>query len=432
MDRFDRWLGACRTVPALFTLAIVLRVAMMWWWPQRPISDAEWYLVRAAEMARGMGYQEAGHPTAFWPVGYPAVLAGALWLFGPSLLGPLLLNLLATAAIMALILWFARALGAGEIAARIATLLYAIYPAAIVYTGQTAAETVSTALAVGALALLVAGRWRPWLLVASGIVFGLATLMRAQMMLFPIGAIVALMIATRGFGWRPALRATLIVHLSLAAVVLPWSIRNWSAMGAVVPVSTNGGVSLYYGANPRATGDWYAWERTPMWDEVVPIPYADRVERQVDLDRWFKVSARKWIADHPAAWVILGLRKVTLVWRKDTDAFWSLAATYPDASGAWRIVQALNQLFYMAVVGLGVAALVLAVRDRVRGDAARAPLLLLGCMPAFVTLTAFAFTGQTRYHYPAMPFLIVAAGWSLARLAERRADSRQHGVPLPT
>lgn len=411
-------------VPALFGLALLLRLGLLVLLPQHAVSDGEWYMVRAAEMARGMGYQEAGHPTAFWPVGYPALLAGSMLLFGTGLFGPLLLNLLSVAVILGAIVWLGRALGAGALATRIALLLYALYPAHIAYVGQPCSETASTALGMVAFVLLIVGRKHSLTLIAAGVLFGLATLMRAQMMLFPAGVIVALLLAFRDFRWRDAVRAAVLVHLALAAVVLPWSLRNVEQMGAFVPVSTNGGVSLFYGANDRATGDWFAWERTPYWDEMVGIPYSQRVERQVELDRRFKARATAWIEAHPAKWTLLGFRKMALLWVKDSDAFWSLDKTYPDRSGLWRAVQGIDQLYYMALVALGLVALGVAVRDRLRGRFDHAPLLLLGCMPAFATLTAFGFTGQTRYHYPAMPFLILAAGWTLAALLRRIAAPR--------
>ncbi len=411
-------------VPAIFALALVVRLALLLLLPQLAVSDGEWYMVRAAEMARGLGYQEAGHPTAFWPVGYPALLAGSMILFGPGLFGPLLINLLATAAILGAMLWIGRALGAGVLATRIALLLYALYPAHIAYTGQPCSETASTALGMVAFALLVVGRKHGPMLLAAGLLFGLATLMRAQMMLFPVGVLIALLVAFRDFRWRDALRAAVLVHLALAAVVLPWSLRNVQQLGAFVPVSTNGGVALFYGANDRATGDWFAWERTPYWDETVGIPYSERVVQQVELDKRFKAKANAWIVAHPARWSALGLRKMALLWAKDSDAFWSLDRSYPDRPLLWRAVQGVDQLYYMLLVGLGLFALAVAVRDRARGAWRHAPLLLLGCMPAFATLTAFGFTGQTRYHYPAMPFLILAAGWTLAAAARRIAAWR--------
>lgn len=401
-------------VPGIFALALGFRILMLLLLPQHAVSDGEWYMVRAAEMARGMGYQEAGHPTAFWPIGYPALLAGSMMLFGPGLFGPLLVNLVSVVVILGAMLVLGHTLGAGALATRIALLLYALYPAHIAYAGQPCSETASTALGMAALVVLIVGRRNAGALLGAGVLFGLATLMRAQMMLFPAGVIVVLALAYRDLGWRGGAKAMLLVHLALAATVLPWSLRNLDQMGSFIPVSTNGGVALFYGANDRATGDWFAWERTPYWDKAVGIPYAQRVEQQVEIDRRFKSKANAWIAAHPARWSLLGLKKMVLLWLKDSDAFWSLDKTYPRQGSLWRGVQAVDQLYYMLLAGLGLAALAAAVRARLRGEWEQAPLLLLGCMPAFVTLTAFGFTGQTRYHYPAMPFLILGAGWTIA------------------
>ena len=36
---------------------------------------------------------------------------------------------------------------------------------------------------------------------------------------------------------------------------------------------------------------------------------------------------------------------------------------------------------------------------------------------------AMVFSGQSRFHYPVMPFVCVTAGWLLARWLERRANA---------
>ena len=405
----SRW-----TVPALVTLTLAVRLALILAWPQTPFSDGAWYTARAGEMARGLGYQEAGHPTAFWPVGYPALLAAAMRLAGSGAAASALVNLGGAAATLALILWFARATGVSRLGAVAAALLYALYPAPIVYAGAPLSEVSSTAVGMAGFALLVAGSRRWPLMIAAGLVFGAGTLMRAQLMLFPIGGLVALMLVDPRFGWRRAARAALVVHLALAAVVLPWTLRNERVMGTPVLVSTNGGMSLYTGASDEATGDWYAWEHTPIWDRS-GIPFAQRVERQVELDRRFKALATTWIAAHPLRWAALGVKKAALVWRKDTDAFWSMHQSYPRQERLWTAVALLDQLYYAVLLALALPALVAGVAGIVRRDRNRARLALLGCVPAFVTLTAFGFTGQIRYHFPAMPFVIVAAGWTLGR-----------------
>lgn len=410
----SRW-----TVPALFGLMLALRVAAIALLPQAPHSDGEFYILRAAEMARGLGYQEGGAPTAFWPVGYPALLAVAGMLVGHGMPAAVALNIVGAGVIFALVLWFARTLTGDELAARAAALLYAIYPAHIAYTGAPLSETVSTAVLMAAFALLVACRHEPRLLVCSGLLFGAATLLRTQSLLFPAGALLLLWLVYRDFPARAAVKAGVVVYLSCLLVVAPWTWRNARELGAFVPVSTNGGIGLYTGANPLATGDHMHVERTPLWN-AVGVPREQWPARQVEVDKRLHALARAWIADNPGRWLALGARKVVLVWRKDSDAFWGLAASHPDRARLVTALQWGNQAFYMLLLLVAAPALLVGVRGLLRRDARTAPLALLLAAPVFVSAIAFVFTGQVRYHYPAMPFLVIAAGLTASRVVSAR------------
>ncbi|HEX8525691.1 glycosyltransferase family 39 protein, partial [Allosphingosinicella sp.] len=345
----DTFVEARWVVPAIFAGGLLLRLLLILLLPQAPVSDGEYYVARAAELAAGLGYQEDGHPTAFWPVGYPALLALTMLPFGPNLVGAMLLNLLGAAAILALVLWFGRRLGNSEAAARLAALLYALYPAHIAYTGAPLNEVTSTALTMAAFALLLAGRRKWTWLVAAGFLFGLVTLMRPQVMLFPAGAIVALLIVYRDFAWRDAVKAMLAVHLALFATLLPWSARNAEVMGRFVLVSTNGGIALQAGANDLADGGHFAVYESPL-EAQIGIPWEERVSRQVELDARLKEMAWQWIGDNPGRWAALGLRKIYLLWHKDSDAFWLLKNGRPEMAGPLTAAQWVNQLFYIVVL----------------------------------------------------------------------------------
>jgi 4-amino-4-deoxy-L-arabinose transferase-like glycosyltransferase len=409
-------------VPAVFGLAFALRALLLLLLPQAPYSDGAFYFGRALGLVSGEGYSENGIPTAYWPIGYPAMLAGSMLVFGKSLLGPMLLNLASAMALLWLVLTLGRRLG-GELAGRTAALLYALYPAHIAYTGAVMSETSYTAVTMGGFCLLVAARrdWRGLLL--AGLLFGLATLMRPQTMLFPLGAIVALLAVCRDFRWRDAARAALIVHLALFATVLPWSLRNQRVMSEFVLVSTNGGSSLLTGANDGATGDHYEWEDGPLW-AASGIPHDQKILRQVELDHRFGAMARDWIRQHPGRYLALGPKKLALLWSKDSDGFWMLQNAYPDRAGALRVAQWLNQLYFMALLAFAAFAFWRAARAVLGGgQGEERGLGLLLCMPLFVSLLGFFFTGQVRYHYPAMPFVIVAAGWTIAFWLNRRLPS---------
>jgi 4-amino-4-deoxy-L-arabinose transferase-like glycosyltransferase len=399
-------------VPAIFALALSLRLLLILTLPQAPYSDGAFYFDRALGLVDGQGYSEAGLPTAYWPIGYPALLAGSMLVFGKSLASAMIINLVSAAVILWLVLWFGRRLG-GELAGRSAALLYALYPAHIAYTGAVLSETSYTAVAMAAFALLIARRrdWRGLLI--AGLLFGVATLMRPQSMLFPVGALIALLVTIRDYRWQDAAKAFLIIHIALFATVLPWSLRNQRVMGDFVLVSTNGGSSMLTGANDEATGDHYEWENGPLWD-ATGIPREQKILRQVELDRKFGAMARTWIAQHPGRFLAIGPKKVVLLWRKDSDGFWMLQNSHPEKEGAIRAAQWANQLYFIALLALAAFGFWRATRAVFGGREAEMPLGLLLCMPLFVSLIGFFFTGQVRYHYPAMPFIIVAAGWTLS------------------
>lgn len=415
------------TVPAVFALALILRLLSVLLLPIEPDSDALWYLQRAGEMAEGSGYQESGHPTAFWPVGYPALLAASMTVFGPSLFGPILLNLAAVTLKLWLILWFSRRLGLGEAIGRGAALLYAIYPAHIVYAGTAASEVTATAVTMGAMAVLLAARGRIGLSLLAGLIFGAATLMRPQTLLLAPLLIALMWLTLRDYGWRRVLVSGVAAYGALMLVVLPWTARNAMVLGTPALVSTNGGVALQAGANPLANGGYFQVEKSPLWQHT-GIDFRRRVQDQVEMDRRLKAMAVNWIRENPVAWTLLGFRKVAALWGKDSDAFWSLDASHAHRKPLWTGVKAANQLYYLALLALGALALSIAARAAWQRDMRVAPLLIIGAMPFFCTALAFGFTGQTRYHFPAMPFMCIAAAYAIARLSRLRRD-RQKAAP---
>jgi len=415
-------------VPTCFAIGIALRLAVALLVPVEPVSDSAWYVARAKELAAGLGFQEGGHPTAYWPVGWPAILAAGVSLLGSAKAAVVVLNLAAAALIMSMVLWFGRNAAGGEAVARIALLGYALYPNHVAYAGIAATETVYTALAMAAFALLVGGRRSARLLIASGLIFGVATLIKPQTIAFPFGALVALGLVIRAYPWRSVLRAGVIVYAALLCVVLPWSFRNQSVLGEFVLVSTNGGAALLLGANDQATGDHFDYQHTPVFTSL-GIPWEERVMRQVELNRRQKATAQDWIRRNTAAYFMWMPQKVLTLWLKDTDGFWSYDKSYPRSTSLVRAAQGVNQAYYALVLALALGCALAALRALLTQDDARIRLGLLFCMPVLVSLLAAVFTGQIRYHFPAMPFLFVAAAWTLTRFPATRIPEQPPSPP---
>lgn len=402
---------------AIVALGVALRLLLIVALPQSPYSDGAWYVERARELAAGLGYQEGGHPTAFWPAGYPVLLSVTMRAFGPSLVGAMLCNLVAAAATIMLVAWFGRRIGGSRMVGQLAALGYALYPSHVAYSGAAMAEVVSTALVLGATAAMVAARGRAGWLIGAGLLFGAATLMRAQFLYFPAGVAIALWLMPRAANWRRTGMSALFVYLGMAIAIAPLTLRNHAVFGEWILISTNGGVALRTGASDDATGDHLDWNAARWAAEGVP--FERRVADQVAADKAIRAHATAWIAANPARWVALMPVKAFALWAKDTDAFWGLQGSYPQAATPIRLVAGANQAFYLAVLLASLPCLWTGLVGLFRRQQSAA-LLILFLMPSFVTLVAIVFTGQIRYHFPAMPFLIVAAAWTLTQWRSAR------------
>lgn len=405
----------------VIAIALLVRLLVSVFIPVEPASDAAWYVDRALGLAAGEGYHEDGILTAYWPVGWPAILALVYSVVGSMSVTVTGLNLVSSLAIMLLILWFGRMATQQDLVGRIALLLYALYPNHIAYTGQATTELIYTALAMGAFALLIAGRQRLWQLLLSGVVFGIATLVKPQTIMFPIGAVIALALVFKSYSWASALRAGAVVYLTLILVVLPWSYRNMAVFGEFVLVSTNGGTAMILGANDQMTGDHFEYQHTPVYTRF-GIPWSERVERQVEINRVQKEAAVQWIKDNPLEYFAWMPKKAMMLWLKDTDGFWSFDRDYPDSTNLVRAAQFLNQGLYMLVLLLALVAGFVALVGLVRREGEKSRMALLYCMPVFVTLLGAVFTGQIRYHFPAMPYLFILASWMVVYFSVRPID----------
>jgi len=410
-------------VPIVLLAGLSLRLAVATILPVDPVSDSAWYVARANEIAGGLGYQESGFPTAYWPIGWPAILAGGYLLTGSMPVTVISLNLTGALAIMLLIPWFGNKLTGNELVGRIALLAYAFYPNHIAYVANAATEITYTALAMGGFALMIHGRSRVWLLVISGVIFGIATLVKPQTIGFPFGVAIALALIYRSFSWSAMVRATLIVYFALLLVVLPWSYRNLVVFGEPVLVSTNGGTALLLGANDQMTGGHFEYQDTPVYHQL-GIPWEDRVARQVELNQRQKQSAVRWIKENTGSYFAWIPKKILMLWIKDTDGFWAYDHRYPDSTPVIRAFQVANQLYYVVIVALALGCAIYAIVGLVRRRENLAQLGLLFCMPVFVSLVAAVFTGQIRYHFAAMPFLFLAGAWMLLKLLTTRVQSK--------
>jgi len=389
-----------------------------------PWSDALYYYERAEELAAGKGYLSPdGMPTAFWPPGWPLALSVAFRLLGVSGAVVGLFNLACAALSALLVLLLGRKLFDSALTGRLALLLLALYPNNAAYVPLALTEVFYTTLLLAICWLLVAGRgWKA--LIFAGFLLGVATLVKAQTLaVVPLVLGIGVLRVTRSWSsfWRaipPALGKTVLLVALAALAVAPWSLRNQRELGTLVTVSTNGGFTLLTGNNDTATGGY-----TPE-DPVVRALEARSDLDEVTRDAEARRLGMAWISANPGRFLALMPMKFVKLWGPDGEAIWS----YEEGSPAWddhaalfKAVRWANQGWYwLLLLGFGAAAVIQLRRRWGNGRPLFDWWLLPYGIAAYPTAICLVFSGQTRFHYPAMPFIAMAAAWFVADWLSRR------------
>jgi 4-amino-4-deoxy-L-arabinose transferase-like glycosyltransferase len=291
--------------------------------------------------------------------------------------------------------------GFGEKAALVAAFVAAFYPELVWFVAHFWAETLFTVLLWWAIERTAAADARGSLplAVAAGALFGLATLTRETVLYFLPAA--ALWLAWRRAGGVRRAAAFLVTSL---LIVVPWTVRNYLAFDALVPVSTSGALNLWQG-NTRMSRQEVYEEYWSVHGRIAKYEHARRrgIEAVLERQPWWILE--KLRDEMPEYWAAHGQPIVHV----ERGAYGPVT----DRRAAYAAI-AVVLLPYLAVLLLFVAGIAFL-------PAARVPVLLLGFL-AFYVLLHVASHGYPRYRLPSMPavFLVAAHGGVVAFGARAR------------
>lgn len=392
--------------PVCFSVFIGTRLALLLFVPVEPSSDAMWYFSRAVNIVEHGSYSEGGFPTAYWPVGYPAFLALLFTFTGPHLAAVQFANLVLAGCTFWLLFYFVKTVFKSNSTARLSIFLLTLYPNSAAYVPLVASEVLYTCVLLF-VSLLMLNRQSALAILLCGVTLGLATLIKTQtLLLAPILAAIAY-----SQNWTlPNLKAGVIraitVSILMLAVIAPWTLRNYLVFDEFVPVSTNGGTSLLAGNNPSVVGDYgHDYSETDPLFKQAQFSVAD----QVAADKRARKLAKEWILDNPGAFIGMMPKKFFRFWAMDGEGEWAYQAGTPwyDQHAKWfRSVRVINQVYYFLLLG-GFA---LAIWKLLRTPAK--PAMYYGLVIAvYFTLISLVFSGQSRYHFPVMPFVLAYVAW---------------------
>lgn len=389
------------------------------------------YYHYGSEIAEGRGYigYITGEATAYYPIGYPALL-GALYfvvLHTPIpddlLLATALFHVVLGTASVALTFVVGRAI-AGYRVGLLAAVAMALFPNVIYQVATVQLETTFIFLVLACLAVIVTHDWStgpPSLrrLVAFGAVLGGTVLVRPFVAVLLVGLASALLAV--GAGWR---RATAAVAVPVAAVVListPWAIRNAVQLDAFVPSSTNMGDTLCIDRNLDAKGGFRFADHDGCVDPGLP---------EVPRNRGNTKKAIEFVLEHPERELLQIVRRAKFMFRDDHDGIVAVQTLGGGAFLSERVVDVavpLADWYFYVVLALSVAGLPAFAAQRRRPERLIVASGLVGLL-----VIPLLLWGNPRFHLPLAPFMALSAALALDGAWRRRPGaSRAEATPEP-
>ena len=410
--RRERW-----ALLALVACAILLRWFHVWRMGDspffhQPTMDPAFHLEWAQSFAAGERFQPGPYFRA--PL-YPWILGILVTLFDEAW-GPRLIQGVFGGATTALVVLIARQ-AFGRVSAWIAGGLAASSWVLIYFDGELLIPTLYVPLLLSGLYAcqrLDLARERRALLgwaVGAGLFMGLAAIARPNVLLFV--PLLGFWIWRRPEAWD--IGASLAFAFSVMLPILPISIHNRVVGGEWVMISSQAGVNLWIGNNPDSDGSTAIVPGTPggWWEGFHAARELARAEAGEELSdagisRHYSKKVMAWAWDEPLAFLSHQFWKLRLFW---TD--WELGNNQEIRFFA-RHFNPLARISmpFSVLVGLGLAGVVLAVRE-----GARRHFPLWGFLTVYM-VSVVVFFVCSRFRVPILPPLMVFTGHACARVVE--------------
>jgi len=247
-------------VAAAAALGFALRIVLALTVPTQPISDFWEYFQRAQNLLRPgpaqpiPGVTDAGHPPA-----YPLFLAAFMFFASPHLFAAKLANCVLGTLTVLIGAGLAREIGGPKVGVW-AAVLFSFYPRLLLMPLILASENLFSPLLL-LFVWVAVKRWRTdrsaRLAAIAGLCIGAAALARSIGYFLPIVWLAGM--AAKRVRLRVILAELALLLAVEHGVMLPWALHNVRASGRFTFLGNLGGVGLFIGNNPHATGGWYVW-----------------------------------------------------------------------------------------------------------------------------------------------------------------------------
>jgi 4-amino-4-deoxy-L-arabinose transferase-like glycosyltransferase len=352
--------------------------------PETLHGDQIGYHLRAVTLV-----EEGRYDGTYGAPSYPLLVASVYAVCGPRPWAVYLVQAVLFSAALVFLgksaLWITR----DKTIARLAAALCVVYPPFYI---DCIASLTTECLAVFLVALFV------WSLLAvvetpscgrcAAAGLALAALVYTRQMMLPFAGIVPVYLVwhhrAKAAG---ALRGAAVLAAVTALAILPWTYRNYTVTGRIVPISTGAGTNLWIGWWPPAYSESEDHpDCNPVWPHTPPeLTAAIAGMSEVQRDDYLGKIAVSYIAEAPAAAAVNSLHKFSMLWLGNLGA----------NVNVWPAGR--HPLFRLGQFAI--------------------PAMAIGLVPIFLTAIAGYLLLPSEAKHRAMPVVLVLGWWTFAYVA---------------
>ena len=210
---------------------------------------------------------------------------------------------------------------------------------------------------------------------------------------------------------RPAATAAVSCAV-MAALIAPWTLRNWHELHGFALISTNAGLNVYEGNHAGPVG------------EADALPEATDAMTEMERDRYAMREGLGYIRSHPV-WFAgrIAPKLYALYSRENYGVYWNRPALLQRYGHFGdRTARVLSDTFWFAALGLSIAGFICLGRRSSLRNVVTHPCNLICAYFSGVYAVTHAVN---RFHFACVPFLAVPAALALDALRGRReGDTR--------
>jgi 4-amino-4-deoxy-L-arabinose transferase-like glycosyltransferase len=423
---------------AIILLAVLLRVGAALYMGDQVqvlpgVYDQISYDTLAQNVAAGRGFTfqtdywpatRAGEPTAHWSFAYTGFLAGVYGLVGHH---PLAVRLIQAVAAGILLPWLVFKLGkrmGSERLGLIAAGISAVYIYFFYYAAALMTETFfMIALLISILMSIDFAHEPGWVRGAGlGLALGVGVLLRQTLLLVMPFMLAWIIWQRRGkiighIGGRYGWRYFLAVFSILAALIAPFTIRNYLVFNQFVLLNTNSGFVFFWANHPIHGTNFKSIlpAEDPSYQELIPEEL--RGLDEAALDKALMARGVQFVLDQPLRYALLSISRV-----RDYFLFWPRAESglLSNISRVGSFGLFLPFMLYGVILALWPGKL----EVRFSGPVDRGIYILVGTVLLVYTGVHLLTWAYVRYRLPIDPLLILFAALAIDDLLTRLWKTR--------